>query len=99
MAIGAVVHSSGYFCRLPRLSVTWRARRMLMHVRAKLGRIPSEDIPTVPETAKKARWESAIGAKTGTPEWVPLLAFSIEGVLNGVPLLGPPRRTLFWDPI
>ena len=67
-----------------------------MHVRAKLGRIPSEGILTAPETVEKARWESAISAKTGTPEWVPLFALSIERILSGVPLLGAPRRTLFW---
>ena len=64
-----------------------------------LGRIPSEGILTAPKTVEKARWESAIGAKTGTPEWVPLFARSIERIFSGAPLLGAPRRTLFWGPI
>ena len=70
-----------------------------MHVRAKLSRSSLDNILAAPEMAKKARWESAIGAKTGTPKWVLLLALSVERKLNGVPLLGATRRTLFWDPV
>ena len=68
-----------------------------MHVRVKLGRIRAEDTMTAPEIAQKARPGSAIGTKTGTPKWVPILAPSIERLLNWVPFLGAQIGPLFWD--
>ena len=95
----------GEGCRPPYLGTgfevigrVWTHRwRQQYHV--KRGRIRSEDVMTVPEMADKASQGGANGTKTGTPKWVPFFDPSFMILLSRAPLLGAPRRTLFWCPV